>query len=233
MSSVEALIYYSKKYPKSIHGIFMGPLTNLALAFLIDNDFPSRLASINIIRSDRTEKTIKNISDYAASNSWCDPLAYVILKECISKINVPIRIVDLAMCLAPHLPLSFLDNIKNLNRRASKMNKHLDLFEIFIDRTNQYSRKIYQENGIIVFDLYAAAGLFNLSLWKTVKRVNIVNVVKSGQLQGQVEYQEDSQGSVDLFYEFETDQMAEKIVDTISRAGILLMHYRRNYLSNN
>ncbi|KII63911.1 Uridine nucleosidase 1 [Thelohanellus kitauei] len=61
-SSVEALLHYSRKYPKQIHALFIGPLTNFCLAFLADNEFPSRLASIMIMGTDRSDNTIQNVT---------------------------------------------------------------------------------------------------------------------------------------------------------------------------
>ncbi|KII61600.1 Uridine nucleosidase 1 [Thelohanellus kitauei] len=216
MSSVEALIHYSKKYPKQIHGVFIGPLTNLALAFLIDNEFPSRLASINIMGGDRSDKTLKNATEFAEFNAWCDPPAFVILKECISKINIPITIVDWETCWTTHLPFSLVESIKNLNLQKSKKNKHIDFFDIFYDKTNKYIQRSYYESGILATDLYVAVGLINRSIFKTIKKVNITNVDISGERIGHVDFEEHPNGSLDLVYEVDTELMAKLIFNTIA-----------------
>ncbi|KII61596.1 Uridine nucleosidase 1 [Thelohanellus kitauei] len=216
MSAVQALIHYSKLYPKQLHLVFIGPLTNLALAFLADNEFPSRLASITIMGTDRSEITLKNASEYAEFNAWCDPPAYGIFKECICKIDVPITIVDWGTCFNTRLPFSLEENIIKLNKEKSKKNKYIDFFDIFMDRTNKYIKKNYYENGILTSDLYAVVGLMHRGIFKTIKKVNMKSVVTSGERGGHVEYEEDPKGSIDLVYEIDTELMAEIVVDTLA-----------------
>lgn len=54
MSSAQALIHYARKYPGEITFLFVGPLTNLAVAFIMDNELPSLMGEIIIMGSDRS-----------------------------------------------------------------------------------------------------------------------------------------------------------------------------------
>ncbi|KII66377.1 Uridine nucleosidase 1 [Thelohanellus kitauei] len=216
MQSAEALIHYTKKYPNQLHGVFIGPLTNLAVAFLVDNEFPSRLASINIMGGDRGELTLKNASDCAEFNVWCDPPAYVILKECILKMNVPTTIVDWKLCWTTRLPFSLEQNVKKKRSESIKTNKYLEIFDKFLDRNNKYIKRGYYEEGILTSDLYVAVGLTNRSIFKTIKKGNITNVVLSGERVGHVDFDEDPNGKLDIVYEVDTEEMVKIIVNTIS-----------------
>ncbi|KII61762.1 Uridine nucleosidase 1 [Thelohanellus kitauei] len=221
MSSVEALIHYSKKYPNEIRALFIGPLTNLALAFLIDPEFPTRLASITILGTDRRDKN-KFMHFYTAEfNSRCDPLAYVILKENISKLNVPITIIDTAACVAARLPLDLAEGLKDLKNQTSEINKHLDIFIMFLDRNNEHIKKYYHSNGIQTTDLFAAVGLVNDSIFKSIKKVNITNVVTSGWREGQVEYEDNTEGTLDLVDEIDSNLTFDMIVQKLNKCPIL------------
>ncbi|KII61766.1 hypothetical protein RF11_14606 [Thelohanellus kitauei] len=134
-------------------------------------------------------------------------MGYVILKECISKINIPITIVNWNTCLKNNLHLS-------LKKRILTAFEETPLIK-FINESNKLVQRIHQQNGFLVPDLFVAVGLTHRSIIKNVKKANIKNVVISGDLRGHVEYEEDPKGSLDLVYEVDTELMSKIIVDTI------------------
>ncbi|KII74662.1 Uridine nucleosidase 1 [Thelohanellus kitauei] len=215
MSSVEALLHYSRKYPKEIHAIFIGPLTNLAIAFLCDNQFPTRLASIIIMGTDSSESTHQNVTPHAEFNAWCDPWAYNILKDCISPLDVPITIVEWSTCWTSLLPFSMIEDIKAHKSRVNNVNRHLDLFHKFTDETNVYIKKNFWETGFLTADLFAAVGLTHLRIFKNVKKVNITHVETVGERIGHVKYEDHPHGRLNLVKEIDTDEMAKVIIDTL------------------
>ncbi|KII70235.1 Uridine nucleosidase 1 [Thelohanellus kitauei] len=229
ISSVQALLHYTKMYPKQIHGIFIGPLTNLALAYMMDNEFPSRLASITIMGSDSSEKTTKNVSKHAEINAFNDPLAYSVLKECISKTNIPITIVDWTACIKNPLPFSLEEKIKEYNQMLSKINRYLNLFDMFFDRTNVDTKQIYHSNGLVIPGLFAVMGVIYPNIFKT-KKVKITSVEVSGKRKGHVDYEEHPQGNLDLVYEVDAKFVAETFVATFFKWDILQKHFLMDYI---
>ncbi|KII62708.1 Uridine nucleosidase 1 [Thelohanellus kitauei] len=218
MSSVEALLYYTRTYPKEIHAVFIGPLTNLVIAFLADNKFPSRLASITIMGSDSSESSFQNVSPHAEFNAWSDPWAYHILKECIAQLDVPITIVDWTACWTSLLPFSMIEDIKAHISSAAKVNAHLDLFQKFSDDTNVYIKKNFWKNGFLTADLFAVVGLTHPEIFRTLKKANITSVETSGERIGHVTYEVNPQGQLNLVKEIDTIAMAKIIVNTLSKA---------------
>ncbi|KII69941.1 Uridine nucleosidase 1 [Thelohanellus kitauei] len=214
MSSVEALIHYSKIYPKEIHSIFIGPLTNLALATLIDNKFASRLASILIMGSDRSE--LKTEPKQEEFNARSDALAYKILKKCISPLDTQVTIVDRATCSSSLLPFSLIDELKVIKSRKYKPSKHIDLFDIFTNKNNKYIKKSYLEGGLLIADLLVAVGSIFPRVFTKYQRAFITKVEILGENCGRVTFQNHSDGNVNLVTEINTEELSKIIVDTLS-----------------
>lgn len=76
-SSVQFLLDISREYPKDLTLVTLGPLTNIATAIIMDNEFVDRIDSMVSMAGayGLTEHGVGNITPKAEFNIYCDPIA--------------------------------------------------------------------------------------------------------------------------------------------------------------
>ena len=118
-SAINALIRLTQEYD-DVHIIAIGPLTNIALASLVDNDFPNRVRSFTIMGG--AEECKGNVSFTSEFNIDCDPEA---AKICLNKFsNVKTRMITLESSHECELPWDLWDKItKSDNKYAQFLTK--------------------------------------------------------------------------------------------------------------
>lgn len=151
-SSVQAILHYVNKYPCEVHLVAIGPLTNLALAFILDKHFPKKLASLTIMGGDRSEKTIKNVSPYSEFNSFSDPCAWRIVMQHFSLSNgKKINLIDFTFCLENLLSKSFITKFYG----ESDADVEFCLRGILIRKTLAFMSSKLTDEGVLTCDSFA------------------------------------------------------------------------------
>ncbi|KII69005.1 putative uridine nucleosidase 2 [Thelohanellus kitauei] len=214
MMSSTAMIHYARMYPQQVHILCLGPLTNLALAFLIDNEFPKFVGSITIMGSDRAETSVLGVTYFAEFNTWCDPVAYQVVMNCFTKIRQPIRVVDWSFCIKNLFPLSLFDRIREAAGKIGCENVKTQLFHMLTDSTNAIIQKSYLIGGFLSPDLLAALALCNPELFN-IERMKLHHVEPSGTKVGHTIYQPVRHCFVDLVKHTNIDALVDLLVKTI------------------
>lgn len=93
-NAVNALVRMAKLYPKKITIMALGPLTNLALAHLMDYQFFDNISKIVLMGGNIT--ALGNIESTAEFNFFNDPEAAHIV---LTKSKCPLTIIPLETCL--------------------------------------------------------------------------------------------------------------------------------------
>jgi purine nucleosidase len=143
-SAVDALIRLSKMH-NDIHLIAIGPLTNIALACLIDSDFPKRVKKITVMGG---AHQCKGNTGFASEfNIHCDPEAGHI---CLNKFEI-INMVTWETCFKCALSWDFFSKLENLDNSVSR----------FLVAISQKYISIFGKSkpGLIVCDLIATLSL--------------------------------------------------------------------------
>ncbi|KII68480.1 Uridine nucleosidase 1 [Thelohanellus kitauei] len=193
MVSSGAMIHYASMYPQQVHILCLGPLTNLALASLINNKFPELVASITIMGSDRAETSPLSVTDFAEFSAWCDPIAYQVVMNCFSRVQQPLRVVDWSFSMKSLFPPSLFDRIRDAVTTLGSENVKTKLLFILTDSTNPIIQKSYLPGGFLSPDLLAALALSNPELF-TVERMKLQHVESSGPKIGHTVYQRVKKG---------------------------------------
>ncbi|KAF1743799.1 LOW QUALITY PROTEIN: hypothetical protein MXB_5080 [Myxobolus squamalis] len=156
MKAPLAMIHYARKYPKEVHFICIGPMTNVALAFLLDNEFPSFVGSLTIMGGDSSETTYMNKTPHSEFNIHCDPLAFRIIGDCFSDLICPIMLIDWSFCWKNLLSHTMFPRLFGSQGENKKKNKHIELLSIIRDTSNEIIKRSFWEKGFLTADLFAA-----------------------------------------------------------------------------
>jgi purine nucleosidase len=112
-SAVNALIRLSKQYT-DIHLFAIGPLTNIALATLIDPDFPKRIKQFTVMGGSHQSKGNNGlVSEF---NFACDPEAASI---CLNKFTMTCM-VTWETCVKHRIPWSYFDKIVSSDKPINR-----------------------------------------------------------------------------------------------------------------
>uniref|UniRef100_A0A6G3MHU9 Pyrimidine-specific ribonucleoside hydrolase RihA (Trinotate prediction) n=1 Tax=Henneguya salminicola TaxID=69463 RepID=A0A6G3MHU9_HENSL len=213
MFSPTAMIHYVRKYPKQVHFICIGPLTNIALAFLLDNEFPSLVGSISIMGSDSSSTTFMNVTPYAEFNAHVDPWAFKIVGEHFTTLQTPIILFDWYLCWNNLLPFEMINKVQEYG--CLKQNTHLELMAIITDSRNEILRKNFWKTGFLTADLFAGVGFHTPSIITGRKRVSLENIEISGEKFGHTIYKDDTSGVFELITSVDVPKMAELVLKVL------------------
>lgn len=211
MSSAEALHYYVNKYPGEINLIAIGPLTNLAIAYLLDNSFPKKLKSLVVMGGDRQETTYGNITPFAEFNTHSDIFAWKLVMEQFYLSNdETIKLVDLKTCQDHFLPPNFLDKFYGRDRKdTSKFPKgHL------LALTYDHMSKKFNEKGRITCD--PIASLVNLyPQYKFEgKRIILQHITLDGEAVGHTVFKDSEKGNIFLVEKIDLENYLDILYKT-------------------
>mmetsp|Transcript_13986 Transcript_13986/g.16090 ORF Transcript_13986/g.16090 Transcript_13986/m.16090 type:complete len:371 (-) Transcript_13986:12-1124(-) len=124
-----AIIDYSKKYPNELELLFIGPLTNLALALRIDPLLPKRVKKLTIMGGNHLG--LGNVTACGEYNFAKDPeAAYIVLEEFSRELSEEISIIgwECAINTAPS-PDDF-----NKEIALQKSGEFKDFYDHVLDR---------------------------------------------------------------------------------------------------
>lgn len=136
-SAVSALIRLTKEYD-DIHLIAIGPLTNIALACLLDPEFPKRVKSFCIMGGAHECKG--NVGLTSEFNIACDPEA---AKICLDRFPMT-RMLTLETCHDCYIPWDLWKQITESDNRYAK----------FLTKISQ-KMLMYGDSGYMAYDLIA------------------------------------------------------------------------------
>lgn len=94
--AAEAIVQLVKRYPKQVSFLSIGPLSNLAVSILLQEDLTSELKDIFIMGGNALANGNTRQANTAEWNFYADPEAANIV---LNKVNCPIHIVTWEVCL--------------------------------------------------------------------------------------------------------------------------------------
>lgn len=200
ISSAEALLYYVNKYPGEVNLVAIGPLTNLAIAFLLDVNFPKKLASLHIMGGDRAEKTIENVTSYAEFNCYSDVYAFKLVLQQFKLANEQkIKLYDFTLCLNNSLPLNILDKYYCVNDDNITDNP----CQILIKKTYQHMKSKFTKNGRVTCDPITMFCCLYSECVLSGTMCILENIVVDGERIGHTEFSVNNDGNIFLVDSFD------------------------------
>lgn len=161
--AVTWLVETLTKVSEKITLIFVGPLTNLAMALRIAPQIAQNIKEIIIMGGGYQ---VNNITAGAEFNFWVDPEAAKIVMDC----GAPIRLVPLDATHAAYVTRSEADQIRAIGTPAAKL-----YADLIIRRLEGY--KVFQPldeaEGTPVHDVLAVCALLNPAVLQDCMEVNV------------------------------------------------------------
>ncbi|CAG2109789.1 unnamed protein product, partial [Medioppia subpectinata] len=142
--AVNALVRLAREHPKQITLIALGPLTNIALAYMLDNNFFDNLKQIvfmgGTLDFDGNSDPVKSFN----INSDVEAIS-----KMLSKASCPVTIIPNECCKSHVLTWDIYDQILKLNSNKSKFLKQITDLEVNRNKEKPGSK------GITMFDMLA------------------------------------------------------------------------------
>ncbi|KKQ92903.1 MAG: Inosine-uridine nucleoside N-ribohydrolase [candidate division CPR2 bacterium GW2011_GWC1_39_9] len=163
----ERIVEIIKKYPNQITIVAIGPLTNIATAFLLDPEIPKLIKKLIIMGGGID---IGNVTKSAEFNFFVDPEATRVVFES----NVPKVLITLNVCYKTPVVVEDFEKLKD-----SK------LYDPILSMIRPYKKGLekYEGNemrGIVLYDVLAAYYLVNPGAFCILKAN--MNITKEGQV---------------------------------------------------
>ncbi|TMW59499.1 hypothetical protein Poli38472_004568 [Pythium oligandrum] len=154
--AVHALIDLSHRYPGELVVIALGPLTNVALAILVDPNFVANVKQFVVMGG--TSRGEGNLTAHSEFNVGCDPEATnIVYQHCTAD---KLIVVPFETSLDHKLPWSVFDEIFETSESAAGA---------YIRRIWKFTKAYTNDSGFIPCDAYAVALLLHPKYLKKAK----------------------------------------------------------------
>jgi len=201
----KVIIELSKEYPGELEILAISPLTNLALAFLEDQEIVDRIKRVWIMGGALYRGNVEYISEY---NFWVDPeAANIILSAGFDIVIVPWEVAEQSGVIT----IDDWEKIKKLETKASKffINANKSLLE--------YSIKVQKAKGSIHPDsLTVLIAAFPDIIKKSVRRRVIVETCGNSRGGMLINWYDYSNSNVEIVLEADGNKFRELIFDFLS-----------------
>jgi inosine-uridine nucleoside N-ribohydrolase len=150
--------------------IFVGPLTNLAMALRIAPNIIKNIKEIIIMGGGYL---VNNITSGAEFNFWVDPEAAKIVMDC----GAPIRLVPLDATHAAYVTRTEAEEIRQFNTPAARL-----CADLIIRRINGYKnfQPLAVPDAVPVHDVLAVCALLNPAVLQDCMEVNVDICISPG-----------------------------------------------------
>jgi inosine-uridine nucleoside N-ribohydrolase len=150
--------------------IFVGPLTNLAMALRIAPNIIKNIKGIIIMGGGYL---VNNITSGAEFNFWVDPEAAKIVMDC----GAPIRLVPLDATHAAYVTRTEAEEIRQFNTPAARL-----CADLIIRRINGYKnfQPLAVPDAVPVHDVLAVCALLNPAVLQDCMEVNVDICISPG-----------------------------------------------------
>lgn len=213
LNSAQALLHYVEKYPSEIHLVAIGPLTNLAVAYLNDSSFPQKLASLHVMGGDRSEKTVNNVTPYAEFNCYSDPAAWnLVMNNFKLGGNNKINVIDFKFCGENVLPLEFLNSYYNNPLAENNVNKKALLLKM----TYSFMSKKFNSFGDVTADPFSMFVCIYPTYKFTGRTAAIEKIHMEGEMFGHTTFRYDDNGHLFLIDEIDFDSFCRIMLESIN-----------------
>lgn len=148
--SAKMMVHFINKYPGKVNILALGPLTNLALAYMIDRNIPSKIKDVVTMGGSYLQRGNANAT--AEFNYYHDYLAcHIFFRSFKNLLIVPWEACEFIMIGVNELKQAKEIAIKKWGSYDENVYKYLDLI------LTKYSK---DKSGCAVCDLYAAIAYF-------------------------------------------------------------------------
>lgn len=192
-TSAQALLHYANKNIGDIHLIAIGPLTNLAIAYLLDKEFPKKLASLTIMGGDRSENTLFNVTPWAEFNCYSDPCAWKLVMQNFKLSNAKkIKLIDFKFCQQNLLSKQYMIE------RNGESDESLGFCPrgILARKVFDFMFSKASDDGVLTCDPFAVFVSFYPEFITSSRCCNVIKVEVDGEKIGHIELEEQKNGNI-------------------------------------